>query len=190
MSSCANGIFEPLGMKDSSFYCETSKLNRLVTEHQWDERGRIIVRDRPETTEKAGGANRRLVSGNGTFGAMLSTVDGLFQIGWNARSGVASHQRRTQIAEGWDTRDAAGGDLACGNDIGKGSRPEFGALFAPPKSIRAGENLFAWDSGMAIPTRGPLAGDLHHLTTSANRSSNRFTTACRSSSTRPARPTG
>jgi hypothetical protein len=67
-----------------------------------------------------------------------------------------------QIAEGWDTRDAAGGDLACGNDIGKGIRPEFGALFAPPKSIRAGENLFAWDSGMAIPTRGPLAGDLHH----------------------------
>jgi CubicO group peptidase (beta-lactamase class C family) len=67
-------IFEPLGMKDSSFYCETGKLNRLVTEHQWDEQGRIIVRDRPETTEKAGGANRRLVSGNGMFGGMLSTA--------------------------------------------------------------------------------------------------------------------
>src|SRR5437868_13074094 len=26
--------------------------------------------------------------------------------------------------------------------------PEFGALFGPTKSIRAGENLFAWDSAM------------------------------------------
>ena len=27
-------------------------------------------------------------------------------------------------------------------------RPEFGALFGPTKSIRAGENLFAWDSAL------------------------------------------
>jgi CubicO group peptidase (beta-lactamase class C family) len=67
-------IFQPLGMKDSSFYCEPGKLNRLVTEHQWNEQGCIIVRDRPETTEKAGGAKRRLVSGNGLFGGMLSTA--------------------------------------------------------------------------------------------------------------------
>jgi CubicO group peptidase (beta-lactamase class C family) len=67
-------IFEPLGMKDSSFYCEAGKLNRLVTEHQWDEQGRIVVRDQPEKTEKAGGTGRRLVSGNGLFGGMLSTA--------------------------------------------------------------------------------------------------------------------
>jgi hypothetical protein len=29
-----------------------------------------------------------------------------------------------------------------------GIRPEFGALFGPNKSIRAGENLFAWDSAL------------------------------------------
>jgi hypothetical protein len=29
-----------------------------------------------------------------------------------------------------------------------GIRPQFGALFGPTKSIRAGENLFAWDSAL------------------------------------------
>jgi hypothetical protein len=29
-----------------------------------------------------------------------------------------------------------------------GIRPEFGALFGPTKSIRAGENLFAWGSAL------------------------------------------
>jgi CubicO group peptidase (beta-lactamase class C family) len=67
-------IFEPLGMKDSSFYCDAGSLDRLVTEHQWDDQGRIVVRDRPETTEKAGRNERRLVSGNGLFGGMLSTA--------------------------------------------------------------------------------------------------------------------
>jgi CubicO group peptidase (beta-lactamase class C family) len=67
-------IFEPLGMKDSCFYCEADRLDRLVTEHQWDEQGKIVVRDRPETTEKAGGKGRRLISGNGLFGGMLSTA--------------------------------------------------------------------------------------------------------------------
>src|SRR5262249_10153220 len=66
-------IFDPLGMRDSSFYCDAGDLDRLVTEHQWDEKGEIAVRDRPETTEKADGKQRRLVSGNGIFGGMLST---------------------------------------------------------------------------------------------------------------------
>ena len=29
-----------------------------------------------------------------------------------------------------------------------GIRPQFGALFGPKKSIRAGENLFAWHSAL------------------------------------------
>jgi CubicO group peptidase (beta-lactamase class C family) len=66
-------IFDPLGMNDSSFYCDAGDLDRLVTEYQWDEKGEIAVRDRPETTEKAAGKERRLVSGNGVFGGMLST---------------------------------------------------------------------------------------------------------------------
>ena len=66
-------IFKPLGMKDSAWCCDASKLGRLVTEHQWDEHGNIAIRDRPEGTEKAGGNERRLVSGNGLFGGMLST---------------------------------------------------------------------------------------------------------------------
>ncbi len=66
-------IFGPLGMKDSAWYCDAGSLDRLVTEHQWDEQGNIVIRDRPETTEKAGGHERRLVSGNGLFGGMLST---------------------------------------------------------------------------------------------------------------------
>lgn len=66
-------IFEPLGMKDSAWYCDASKLDRLVSEYQWDEQGNLAIRDRPETTEKAAGSERRLVSGNGLFGGMLST---------------------------------------------------------------------------------------------------------------------
>jgi hypothetical protein len=35
-----------------------------------------------------------------------------------------------------------------------GIRPEFGALFSPNKSIRAGENLFAW--GLALLRISPV----------------------------------
>jgi CubicO group peptidase (beta-lactamase class C family) len=67
-------IFTPLGMRDAAFYCSAENLSRLVTEHQWDLEGRIAVRDRPESTEKAGRANRRLVSGNGLFGGALCSA--------------------------------------------------------------------------------------------------------------------
>ncbi len=66
-------ILGPLGMRDSAFYCREADLGRLVTDHQWDLSGRLIVRDRPETTEKAGRAKRRLMSGNGLFGGLLCT---------------------------------------------------------------------------------------------------------------------
>ena len=38
----------------------------------------------------------------------------------------------------------------------RGIRPEFGALFGPKKSIRAGENLFAWGFGSASDRSGSL----------------------------------
>ncbi len=67
-------IFEPLGMQDSGFYCGAERLDRLVTDHQWDAQGQLVIRDRPETSEKAGGSQRRLMSGNGLFGGLLSTA--------------------------------------------------------------------------------------------------------------------
>ena len=66
-------ILGPLGMNDSAFYCREADLGRLVTDHQWDLTGKLTVRDRPETTEKAGRSNRKLMSGNGLFGGLLST---------------------------------------------------------------------------------------------------------------------
>jgi len=66
-------ILGPLGMNDSAFYCREADLARLVTDHQWDAAGKLVVRDRPETTEKAGRNNRPLMSGNGLFGGLLST---------------------------------------------------------------------------------------------------------------------
>ena len=66
-------IFDPLGMNDTRFYCAQEDLSRLVTDHAWDEDENIIPRDRPETAEKAGRGNRRLRSGNGLFGGVLST---------------------------------------------------------------------------------------------------------------------
>ena len=67
-------LLGPLGMNDSGFYCGEDNLDRLVTEYLWDPVGECLnIRDRPETTEKAGRADRRLMSGNGTFGGLLST---------------------------------------------------------------------------------------------------------------------
>ncbi len=66
-------ILGPLGMNDSAFYCRQADLGRLVTDHQWDLTGKLAIRDRPETTEKADRSNRKLMSGNGLFGGLLST---------------------------------------------------------------------------------------------------------------------
>ncbi len=66
-------IFDPLGMNDSCFYCGEENANRLVTDHMWDLEGNVIVRDPPATAEKVGRGNRKLMSGNGLFGGILST---------------------------------------------------------------------------------------------------------------------
>ncbi len=66
-------VFEPLGMDNSFFYCSEENTNRLVTDHAWDLEGNLIVRDPPATAEKAGRGNRKLMSGNGLFGGILST---------------------------------------------------------------------------------------------------------------------
>jgi len=69
----AERVFEPLGMTDSCFYCGEANADRLVTDHAWDLDGSLIVRDPPATAEKVGRGNRKLMSGNGMFGGILST---------------------------------------------------------------------------------------------------------------------
>lgn len=69
----AERVFSPLGMSDSSFYCGEENADRLVTDHGWDLDGSVIVRDPPATAEKVGRSNRKLMSGNGMFGGILST---------------------------------------------------------------------------------------------------------------------
>ena len=65
-------LLGPLGMHDSSFYCSEEDLSRLATEHQWNPvEERLSIRDRPETTEKAGRGKRRVMSGNGGSGGLL-----------------------------------------------------------------------------------------------------------------------
>ena len=65
-------LLGPLGMHDSSFYCNEEDLSRLVTEHQWNPvEGKLAIRDRPETSEKAGRGDRRVMSGNGVSGGLL-----------------------------------------------------------------------------------------------------------------------
>ena len=65
-------LLGPLGMHDSSFYCNEEDLSRLVTEHQWNPmEEKLSVRDRPETSEKAGRGDRRVMSGNGGSGGLL-----------------------------------------------------------------------------------------------------------------------
>lgn len=65
-------LLGPLGMHDSSFYCSEEDLSRLVTEHLWNPKEeKLSIRDRPETTEKAGRGDRRFMSGNGGSGGLL-----------------------------------------------------------------------------------------------------------------------
>lgn len=70
----AERILGPLGMNTAAFYCREDTLARLVTDHMWDSAGKLAVRDRPETSEKAGRSQRKLMSGNGLFGGMLATA--------------------------------------------------------------------------------------------------------------------
>ena len=66
-------IFGPLKMESACFYCGEANIDRLVTDHAWDLEGNLIVRDPPETAEKVGRSNRKLMSGNGLFGGMLAS---------------------------------------------------------------------------------------------------------------------
>ena len=66
-------IFEPLGMKDSTFYCPKDKVARLATDHTWSEQGSLVVHDPAASAEKVHGGDPRLMSGNGLFGGVLST---------------------------------------------------------------------------------------------------------------------
>lgn len=66
-------VFGPLQMSDACFYCGENATDRLVADHAWDNNGRLIVRDPPESAEKLGRSNRKLMSGNGLFGGALCT---------------------------------------------------------------------------------------------------------------------
>ena len=65
-------ICDPLGMHDTGFYCDAADRHRLVTDHGWGPEGGLVIRDRPETAEKVGPRERKLMSGNGMFGGVLS----------------------------------------------------------------------------------------------------------------------
>jgi CubicO group peptidase (beta-lactamase class C family) len=66
-------VFGPLGMTGACFYCGEEGVDRLVTDHAWDLEGKLVVRDPPESAEKVGRSNRKLMSGNGLFGGALCT---------------------------------------------------------------------------------------------------------------------
>ena len=67
-------LLDPLGMRDTSFYCPADKLDRLATDHAWAEDGSVVVRDPAKTAEKANPKpGRPLMSANGLFGGILST---------------------------------------------------------------------------------------------------------------------
>lgn len=65
-------LLKPLGMHDSSFYCNEESLSRLVTEHIWNPiEEKLTIRDRSETSEKAGRGDRLVMSGNGGKGGLV-----------------------------------------------------------------------------------------------------------------------
>lgn len=67
-------IFDPLGMGDSGFYCPNAKVDRLATDHTWAQDGSVVVHDPAQTAEKVQPKpGRKLMSGNGMFGGVLST---------------------------------------------------------------------------------------------------------------------
>ena len=69
-------IFEPLGMKDSSFYVPDGELDRFPTCYRPGHEGGewvLKVLDRPETSEKVNGP-KTLFDAGGGFGGVLSTV--------------------------------------------------------------------------------------------------------------------
>lgn len=69
-------IFDPLGMKDSSFYLPESKLNRFATNYlsqKKDDEWGLKVIDRPETSKSVKGP-KVFFSGGGQGGGVLSTA--------------------------------------------------------------------------------------------------------------------
>ena len=66
-------IFQPLGMIDSSFNLPESKIERLITEHAWDESWRLKIHERPQDSIKLGQA-KNLFYGTGSYGGILSTA--------------------------------------------------------------------------------------------------------------------
>jgi len=69
-------IFEPLKMKDSSFYLPDGQLERLTTSYRMQQEGEkwgLVVVDRPETSEKVKGPKNWFGAG-GDRGGVITTV--------------------------------------------------------------------------------------------------------------------
>jgi len=71
-------IFQPLGMKDSSFYLEKSKLNRFPTEYRAvEENGkwRLAVSEEPAKSTKLSGSDSYGEAGGAGHGALSTVAD-------------------------------------------------------------------------------------------------------------------
>lgn len=66
-------IFKPLGMVDSSFNLSEVKIERLVTEHAWDNSWNLKIKERPYDSIKLGSA-KDIFFGTGSYGGLLSTA--------------------------------------------------------------------------------------------------------------------
>jgi len=66
-------IFHPLGMVDSSFNLPDSKVERLVTEHAWDDSWKLKIHERPQQSIKLSEA-KDIFYGTGSYGGILSTA--------------------------------------------------------------------------------------------------------------------
>jgi CubicO group peptidase (beta-lactamase class C family) len=69
-------IFKPLKMKDTAFYLSDDQINRFTTSYRMESEGKqskLVVVDRPETSEKVKGP-KNWFCGGGDRGGVLSTV--------------------------------------------------------------------------------------------------------------------
>lgn len=66
-------LLDPLRLDNTDFYCREGNIDKLTTEYSWDHTGKLVVRDPPERAEKVTSADRKLMSGNGLFGGLLSS---------------------------------------------------------------------------------------------------------------------
>ena len=120
-------IFKPLGMKDTSFYLEKSKLSRFSTSYKPKyENGRwgMTVFDKAETSEKVTGSKVHFGAG-GDLGGVLSTVSDYARFAQmllnnGEFNGVRILSRKSVEIMTSDQTGGVGTDLGQGIDFGIG----------------------------------------------------------------------